>query len=128
MKRSKATEGQIVLIWRKLKKARQSPKSAAGQGSGERHSTTGGRSPSEVKRPWQLEEDNDKLKKLVADLSLDKAMLQAVVRRKRHEACPAAEDDRSRSGGMTSRRSQRPSCLLCHSSDLQLPPPPSGNS
>jgi putative transposase len=30
----------------------------------------------------QLEEENGKLKKLVADLSLDKAMLQDVIRRK----------------------------------------------
>jgi putative transposase len=29
----------------------------------------------------QLEEENDKLKKIVADLSLDKAMLQDVIRR-----------------------------------------------
>lgn len=38
--------------------------------------------PSEVKRLRQLEEDNAKLKQIVADLSLDKAMLQDVVRRK----------------------------------------------
>jgi putative transposase len=30
----------------------------------------------------QLEEENGKLKKIVADLSLDKAMLQDVIRRK----------------------------------------------
>jgi putative transposase len=30
----------------------------------------------------QLEEENSKLKKLVADLSLDKEMLQDVIRRK----------------------------------------------
>ena len=38
--------------------------------------------PSEMKRLRQLEEENGKLKKLVADLSLDKAMLQDVIRRK----------------------------------------------
>jgi len=38
--------------------------------------------PSEMKRLRQLEEENSKLKKLVADLSLDKAMLQDVIRRK----------------------------------------------
>jgi putative transposase len=36
----------------------------------------------ELRRLKQLEEENAKLKKLVADLSLDKAMLQDVVRRK----------------------------------------------
>ena len=37
---------------------------------------------SEVRRLKQLEEENRKLKQLVADLSLDKAMLQEVVRKK----------------------------------------------
>jgi hypothetical protein len=36
----------------------------------------------EVKKLKILEEDNRKLKKLVADLSLDKQMLQDVLRRK----------------------------------------------
>jgi hypothetical protein len=38
--------------------------------------------PSEMKRLKLLEEENVRLKKLVADLSLDKAMLQDVVKRK----------------------------------------------
>ena len=38
--------------------------------------------PSEMKRLKQLEEENQRLKKLVADLSLDKEMLQDVIRRK----------------------------------------------
>ena len=38
--------------------------------------------PSEMKRLKQLEEENNNLKKLVADLSLDKAMLQDVIKRK----------------------------------------------
>jgi putative transposase len=38
--------------------------------------------PSEMKRLRQLEKENAKLKRLVADLSLDKAMLQDVVSRK----------------------------------------------
>jgi putative transposase len=41
-----------------------------------------GLGPSELRRLKQLEEENAKLKKLVADLSLDQAMLQDVVRRK----------------------------------------------
>ena len=47
--------------------------------------------PSEVKRLRQLEEENAKLKRIVADLSLDKAMLQDVLS-KSSEACslPAA--------------------------------------
>ncbi|MBB2719705.1 UNVERIFIED_ORG: nitrogen regulatory protein PII-like uncharacterized protein [Rhizobium etli] len=35
--------------------------------------------PSEMKRLRQLEEENTKLKRIVADLSLDKAMLQDVL-------------------------------------------------
>ena len=38
--------------------------------------------PSEVKRLRQLEEENGKLKRLVAVLSLDKAMLQDVLSKK----------------------------------------------
>jgi putative transposase len=38
--------------------------------------------PFELRRLQQLEDDNHKLKQIVADLSLDKAMLQAVVAKK----------------------------------------------
>lgn len=42
----------------------------------------GGLMPSEMKRLRQLEEENMRLKRLVANLSLDKEMLQDVIRRK----------------------------------------------
>jgi putative transposase len=42
----------------------------------------GGVGPCELRRLRQLEEENRKLKQIVADLSLDKAMLQAVVAKK----------------------------------------------
>ncbi|SDD94452.1 putative transposase [Belnapia rosea] len=42
----------------------------------------GGLGPSELRKLRQLEEENAKLKKLVADLSLDKAMLQEVLAKK----------------------------------------------
>ncbi len=42
----------------------------------------GGLGPSELKKMKQLEEENRKLKQLVADLSLDKAMLQEVLEKK----------------------------------------------
>ena len=42
----------------------------------------GGLGPSELRRLRQLEEENTKLKKLVADLSLDKLMLQDVLTKK----------------------------------------------
>ena len=41
-----------------------------------------GLGPSELKKLKQLEEENSKLKDLVADLSLDKAMLQDVLSKK----------------------------------------------
>ena len=42
----------------------------------------GGLMPSEMKRLKQLDEENRRLKKLVADLSLDKETLQNVIRPK----------------------------------------------
>ena len=41
-----------------------------------------GLGPSELRKLKQLEEENSKLKRLVADLSLDKAMLQDVLSKK----------------------------------------------
>jgi len=38
--------------------------------------------PQDMRRLKQLEDENAKLRKLVADLSLDKEMLQDVIRRK----------------------------------------------
>ena len=38
--------------------------------------------PSEMRRLRELEEENNRLKRIVADLSLDKAMLQDVIKRK----------------------------------------------
>jgi putative transposase len=42
----------------------------------------GGLMPSAMRRLRQLEEENEKLRKLVADLALGKEMLQDVIRRK----------------------------------------------
>jgi putative transposase len=41
-----------------------------------------GMTPPEMRRLKQLEDENNKLRKLVADLSLDREMLQDVIRRK----------------------------------------------
>jgi len=41
-----------------------------------------GLTPPEMRRLKQLEDENAKLRKLVADLSLDREMLQDVIRRK----------------------------------------------
>lgn len=42
----------------------------------------GGMTPPEMRRIKQLEDENTKPRKLVADLSLDREMLQEVIRRK----------------------------------------------
>lgn len=42
----------------------------------------GGLMPSEVRKMRQLEDENGRLKRIVADLSLDKEMLQEVIRKK----------------------------------------------
>jgi putative transposase len=68
-------------------KVRRSARSAAKPGSAEAtyyswRKKYGGLMPSEMKRLRQLEEENGKLKKIVADLSLDKEMLQDVIHRK----------------------------------------------
>ena len=42
----------------------------------------GGLMPSEVRKLKQLQEENTRLRHLVADLSLDKEMLQEVIRKK----------------------------------------------
>lgn len=42
----------------------------------------GGLGPSELRKLKQLEEENSKLKRIIADLSLDKAMLQDVLSKK----------------------------------------------
>ena len=42
----------------------------------------GGLMPSEMRRLKQLEEENGMLKRIVADLALDKEMLQDVIKRK----------------------------------------------
>src|SRR5262245_12084008 len=71
----------------RARKAQRSARSVARPGISEAtyynwRKKYGGLMPSEMKRLRQLEEENGKLKKIVADLSLDKEMLQDVIRRK----------------------------------------------
>jgi putative transposase len=47
-----------------------------------RHSDYGGMLPNEARELKQLREENVKLKRLVAELSLDKVMLRDVVQKK----------------------------------------------
>ena len=84
MKASKFTEAQIAFV---LKQAEDgTPVGEVCRKAGISDATFynwrkkyAGLMPSEMKRLRQLEEENAKLKRIVADLSLDKAMLQDVL-------------------------------------------------
>lgn len=87
MRKSKFTESQIAFILRQADEGTPIVEVCRKAGISEAtfynwRAKYGGLTPSEMKRLRQLEEENSKLKKLVADLSLDKAMLQDVIRRK----------------------------------------------
>ena len=98
MKRSKFTEAQIAFILRQAEEGTAVGEVCRKAGISEAtyynwRKKYAGLTPSEMKRLRLLEEENGKLKRIVADLSLDKAMLQDVIRRKL-EACPAAPNGR----------------------------------
>ena len=87
MKRSKFTEPQIAFILRQGEEGTSVGEICRKAGISEAtyynwRKKYAGLMPSEMKRLRQLEEENGKLKKIVADLSLDKAMLQDVIRQK----------------------------------------------
>ena len=87
MKKSRFSEQQIAFILRQAEEGTTVDKICRKAGISEAtyynwRKKYGGLMPSEMKRLKQLEEENQRLKKLVADLSLDKEMLQDVIRRK----------------------------------------------
>ena len=87
MKRSRFSEQQIAFILRQAEEG--TPVAEVCRKAGVSEATYynwrkkyGGLMPSEMKRLKQLEEENARLKRIVADLSLDKEMLQDVIKRK----------------------------------------------
>ena len=87
MKKSRFSEQQIAFILRQAEEGTRVEEVCRKAGIGEAtyynwRKKYAGLTPSEMKRLRQLEDENGKLKKIVADLSLDKAMLQDVIRRK----------------------------------------------
>ena len=87
MKKTKFSEQQIAFILRQAEEGATVGEVCRKAGISEAtyyhwRKKYGGLMPSEMKRLKQLEEENQRLKKLVADLSLDKEMLQDVIRRK----------------------------------------------
>jgi len=87
MKRNKFTDSQIAFILRQAEEGTAVSEVCRKAGISEQtyyrwRKKYGGLMPSEMKRLKQLEEENKRLKNLVANLSLDKEMLQEVVRKK----------------------------------------------
>ena len=87
MKKSKFTEAQIVFAIRQAETGVKVEEVCRKMGISEAtfynwKKKYGGIGVSELRRLRQLEEENAKLKKLVADLSLDKQMLQDILKKK----------------------------------------------
>lgn len=84
MKNSRFTEEQIGFVLRQAELGTSVPEVCRKQGVSDAtfcswRKKYDGISPPELKHMLQLEEENLRLKKLVADLSLDKGMLQDVL-------------------------------------------------
>jgi putative transposase len=87
MKRSRFSEQQIAFILRQAEERVTVEEVCRKAGISEAtyynwRKKFAGLMPSEMRRLRQLEEENQRLEKLVADLALDKEMLQDVIRRK----------------------------------------------
>ena len=87
MKKSRFSEQQIAFVLRQVEEGTAVAEVCRKAGISEAsfynwRKKYGGLMPSEMRRLKQLDEENARLKKLVADLSLDKEMLQDVIRRK----------------------------------------------
>jgi putative transposase len=87
MKKSNFTESQIVFILKQAEDGTANSEVCRKAGISDAtfynwRKKYSGLLPSEMRRLRQLEEENGKLKRIVADLSLDKAMLQDVLSKK----------------------------------------------
>jgi putative transposase len=87
MKKSRFTEEKIAYILRQVESGKSAVDVCREHGVSEQtfyrwKKKYGGMGVAELRRLRQLEEENIKLKQLVADLSLDKHMLQEVISKK----------------------------------------------
>jgi len=86
MSKSKHSEAPIIGVLKQVEAGRSVEDVARDQGVSKHtiyawKSKYGGMEVSEAQEVKQLREENSRLKKLVADLSLDKDMLQSVIRK-----------------------------------------------
>lgn len=87
MKSSKFTEAQIAFVLKQAEEGTAVAEVCRKAGISEAtfyvwRKKYGNLLPTEMKRLRQLEDENAKLKRIVAELSLDKAMLQDVLKKK----------------------------------------------
>lgn len=87
MKSSKFTEAQIAFVLKQAEEGAAVAEVCRKAGISEAtfyvwRKKYGNLLPTEMKRLRQLEDENAKLKRIVAELSLDKAMLQDVLKKK----------------------------------------------
>lgn len=87
MKRSKFSEAQVALILRQADEGATVGEVCRKAGMSEAtfyvwRKKYVGLMPSEMKRLKQIEDENGRLKRIVADLTLDREMLQEVIKRK----------------------------------------------
>ena len=87
MKRSRFTDQQIAFALQQAEQGTAVAEVTRKMGISEQtfyrwKKKFGGLMPWEVRKLRQLEEENTRLRRLVADLSLDKEMLQEVIRKK----------------------------------------------
>jgi putative transposase len=100
MKRSKFTESQIVFALKQAETGVAVAEVCRKMGISEAtfynwKKKYGGLGPDELRRLRQLEEENSRLKQIVADLTLDKQMLQDVLKKSSKSQAAATAGERS---------------------------------
>ena len=126
MKKSRFSEQQIAFILRQAEEGTKVEEVCRKAGISEAtyynwRKKYGGLMPSEMKRLKQLEEENQRLKKLVADLSARQGDAAGRRSAEKYEACPEAGDGRSRAAAW--QVSIRRACRAAAGRSIDLPLP-----
>jgi len=132
MKKSKFTEQQIAFALRQAETGTKVKTIIRQMGITEQtfyrwKRKFGGLGPSELRKLRMLEEETRRLKKLVADLSLDKAMLQEVIE-KNYEGRSEAASHRLHARQLSGQRTSSLSGLALDSFELQAEVDSEGSS